>query len=377
MFGRTIIKALLAFSIGILSMPVLGDEVSDEWLSAVAGTPIRLFDPTQSGVENRFQSFMRDTVMVNGRQVPPALASAVAARIRFYQRLSSARDPTYFVASYIDRLDAQFTSSSAQAGRYRYGEPIYPQAVCPIFAAHSDASVPELLATATGLPAALFEQAPGERDRLHTLFMLTEASHCAFLSRELGDTSLRSPILRSDLVSLIEAIGDIEAIDAFRREFGVSSAVDEGDVLLAARIVALFSSRKQNVYSLIPAFTVDFDERGFAAAAGQVASHKAAVTTARQIYFSIAGSRRRPARHLGALLQQAQSVRDALASDDAARDLEPMTRTLLSLFPAAVDVLANASSEAGMLRAHRTVNRTLPGAGRRESRRDLAPADII
>jgi hypothetical protein len=164
---RIFAKALLGSWIGILSFPALAEEFSDEWLSSVAETPIRLFNPTRSGVEDRFESFMKHTTMINGRHVPQSLASDLAARIRFYRRLSSPSGPIYFVASYVDRLDALFATGSARAGDDRYGEPVYPQAVCPIFAAHSDASVPEMLATATGLPEELFARAPGDRDRLH------------------------------------------------------------------------------------------------------------------------------------------------------------------------------------------------------------------
>jgi hypothetical protein len=83
---------------------------------------------------------------------------------------------------------------------------------------------------------------------------------------------------------------------------------------------------------------------------------------ARQVYFSITDSRRRPARDLSALLQRSQLVQDALASESVG-DLEPMVWTMLSLFPAAVEVLANASSDTRMMRVHRETNRTLPAAG--------------
>jgi hypothetical protein len=147
--------------------------------------------------------------------------------------------------------------------------------VCPVFASGRDAAVSTLLATVSGLSTELFVHAPGQEDRYRYLLLQTEFSHCRFLRTARGvqtsapagyqgqavpnisfrldsrnlDASVGS---RDELRALVETVGEIEAIVAFRSRWPANGVADEADVLCFLRLLSLLATDSRNGYGAIP-----------------------------------------------------------------------------------------------------------------------------
>lgn len=327
-----------------------------DWLSRAAGTPTRLFDPFAPGVEAEFRQFLATVPMVNQRPLPPRAARETGAALALLRRAAPPTEPTYFVAIDVGRLaTATLTPAQRAALRARYGEDVHPQRVCPVFASRAGADVPALLSAATNLAADWFRTTPGDAAAYHRLFLLTEASHCGFLAR----MDAWGPLLQhletpQDLRAFIEALGDYEAIIAFRRTQAVPRAVDEGEVLEAARTLGLFLAPRVTAYAQIPGLMDAFERYGVARSAARLREITLAVEAAR-------GEFRRLQADVGSLPPGpdqlrvlARAVGDRLHHDGMAdTPSAELARTLLARFPAAAAIIVNDTGAAAGAPARR------------------------
>lgn len=359
--------------------------VNDEQLlSSYAGAPLRVFDPFAEDAIERFTHFLETVRMLNHRPVPERLRRETATALRLLTQ-SSRYEPTYFVATYFERATLHPGLAEARADTIaRYGEEVFPQLTCPVFASRANGDVPAMLSAASGLPRDFFIDAPGQPERYHDLFLLTEVSHCGFLARIRQNATLVAQIRSAgELRILIEAVGDFEAIAAFRRLEGSYGVLDEADVLRATRIVAMFLTERADAYTYIPALTLAFEGGEMQRAGQSVAQLRRSVDAARYLFDRFTGSLdRRPYRHKRTLLRDlADTIEAALAvgpgfgqsGDDLALDL-------LRAFPDAVDVLLGEPSVRTESRRYPKALLTLPGvplASRTHIRKHGRPATGI
>jgi hypothetical protein len=237
---------------------------------------IRLFDLHEPGLMVTWGQFLATTRMLNEEPIPPLLQSRLMSVVATYQALTPVDRPAFFVAQYFDLLSERLLSADGGSSR-----DVLPMQVCPVFASGADAPVSSLLALASGLPDELFVNAPGEPDRYRHLFLQTEFSHCRFLATlgaadearlpvagELSGASGPAPARLSftlgtrrwsadlnsadELRALVETVGDVDAIAAFRGEMRSAGPADEADVLAFIRLLSLFATRSSNGYAAVP-----------------------------------------------------------------------------------------------------------------------------
>jgi len=317
--------------------------IQERLLGEYAGTALRLFDPYAANAVERFTRFLRSVPMQNQRPVPAAIARETRAAFAFMHS-ATRREPTYFVATYFDKLTI---SPGMDPHRARiiaeYGEEVVPQRTCPVFATHAGADASALLSTASGLSADYFRDAPGRPERLHEIFLLTEASHCGFLARYREQAELLQNLssIRASRV-VIEAIGDYEAIAAFRMLHGDNQRVDEADVLEATRIVAMFLNDRPTAYTCIPALVLAFERHGINHGVRQLETLESAVDGARTEFRALTagainGQQAGFTERLSAL---ASSLESRLREKSDVGDEEAFyRRQLLRGFPEAVAIL--------------------------------------
>jgi hypothetical protein len=316
--------------------------VQPEDLSFFAGTPVRLFDPFAPGTASEFREFLNTIPMLNDRPIPPRAVRETCLALAMLQQCLQVKEPTYFVASNFEKTPiAPHSATHRRALMEHYGELLYPQAVAPVFASHADADVASMLSAATGLAPAYFRDSPGSRENFHTLFLLTEASHCGFLNRYQAHKMLLATVESVDALRVvIEAIGDYEAISAFRFIQAAGDRPVEADVLRAARVIAMFLDDRASAYTCIPALLIAFGENGITYSVKRLAQIAQDVADARAKFRLL---RRGAASKPGspALLQDMASV---VTKSLRAMALQNTTRSslqyeLLAQFPAAVAVV--------------------------------------
>lgn len=326
------------------------------WLSALAGVPIRIFELQAPDVSAQFRSFLSEVPMTNDRPVPNALIDDTVASLTFLKSATPADEPSYFVASYIHKTPlVALPPASRERYLKRYGETVYPQRVCPVFLDRANASVPKLLSTAVSLPARYFTNVVGSADNYDRLFGLTEASHCGFIARELINPVIPPGLQRRELRTLLEALGDHEAIAVFRATGVASGLADEADVLYAARLLAMFLLERRSPYTPIPALLHEYRRIGVGAAHRQLERIEGSVSLARDTVRAALAADAPGIDPSTLSLAQVQALlllakaRGALAVDDplATRvmaDLEPAMR-LLQGDSTALTVPGHAASE--------------------------------
>lgn len=337
---------------------------SDASLSAYAEAGIRLFDPHQRGVDDEFREFLHEIPMTNLRPVPEKLVTETATALTLYRRPHVRPSPAYFVATNFDKsINALFSPREKSTVRLRYGEDIYPQVICPVFASHAGRNSADLLSEASGLPAAYFASAPGSRDNYHYLFLLTEASHCGFLARTIYDPTLRGALRNADeLRAVLEGIGDFEASALFHNHRPPRRYADEADVLFAARVLAMFLRERTSAYTAIPALTLAYLEHGIIDGSTRIAALQQDVAAARLRFRKIAGaSRRLDTSRPEVLAALAEKIERTLRAERHSVSADPRTTRLLALFPAAVRTLQG-QAPVGLPRPGRPALETLPGA---------------
>ena len=267
-----------------LSVPCGSATVRTPDMAALAGVPIRIFDLHAEGVEEAFREFLQTVPMTNDRAVPGRLVDDTVASLSFIRATTPEDGPAYFVASWIHKTPL-VSRSEAEHRRYfeRYGEDVYPQRVCPVFIGFGAADTAGLLSGATGLPAALFGNVPGDAPAIERLFALTEASHCGFIARELArPTVLPHGLEQEDLRTILEALGDFEAGAVIRSPGTYSATADEADVLFAARLLATFLQERETAYTAVPGLLIEYRRIGVPAAHGQLGRIRQSVRLARQ-----------------------------------------------------------------------------------------------
>lgn len=254
------------------------------WLSALAGVPIQIFELQAPDVAGQFRAFLSEVPMTNDRPVPGVLIDDTVASLSFMKSATPAGEPSYFVASYIHKTPlVALPPSSRERYLERYGESVYPQQVCPVFLDSAGASSATLLSTAVNLPARYFSNVTGTPDNFDRLFGLTEASHCGFIARELAQPTVLPPGLdRHDLRTLLEALGDFEAIAVFRGTNPAPDEADEADVLFAARLLSMFLVERYNPYTPLPALLHEYQRIGIDAAHRQLPRITDSVNLARR-----------------------------------------------------------------------------------------------
>jgi hypothetical protein len=310
------------------------------WLSALAGVPIQIFELQAPDISGQFRTFLASVPMTNDRPVPLALIDDTVASLRFIKSATPATEPSYFVASYIHKTPHVTLPESSRA-RYleRYGESVYPQQVCPVFLDSADATVPTLLSTAVNLPARYFGGVVGSADDFDRLFGLTEASHCGFIARELvKPTVIPSGLSRRELRTMLEALGDYEAIAVFRGPDHTPAQADEADVLFASRLLAMFLLERTNPYTPIPALVHEYQRIGVDAAHREIHRIRDSVGLARKTVKAALDRASDVERdhmslaELEAALRRAEARGDLAVDDDLARaliaDLHPAVRLL-------------------------------------------------
>ncbi len=238
------------------------------WLSGLAGVPIRIFELQSPDISGQFRTFLSQVPMTNDRPVPGALIDDTVASLSFLKSATPAGEPSYFVASWIHKTPlVALPAASRQRYLERYGESVYPQQVCPVFLDSAGASAATLLSTAVNLPPRYFSHVTGSPADFDRLFGLTEASHCGFIARELVQpTVLPAGLERRELRSVLEALGDFEAIAVYRGTSPASPQADEADVLFASRLLAAFLLERSNAYTPIPALLHEYQRIGVDAA---------------------------------------------------------------------------------------------------------------
>ncbi len=257
-------RIILAVFMALLCVPSGGASGRVPGLFDLAGVPIRVFDLQADGVAQAFREFMLTVPMTNARQVPHALIDDVVASLSFVKAATPAAMPAYFVAAYIQKTPF-VAMADADRARYlrRYGETVYPQSECPVFASQSSASVSQLLGTASSLSAHYFEHVQGDARSFDRLFALTEVSHCGFIARELvRPTVLPASVESHELRTILEALGDYEASLLVRSIPHRGANADEVDALFAARLLAMFLLDRESPYTAVPALILEYQHSG-------------------------------------------------------------------------------------------------------------------
>lgn len=276
----------------LICLPSGGATDRNAYLAGLAGVPIHLFDLQSADVSSNFRMFLSEVPMTNDRPLPSALVDDTVASLSFLKSVTPADEPSYFVASYIQKTPLVARRDSARA-RYlqRYGEDVYPQQICPVFISRGDATVPRLLATAVNLPPDYFADVKGSVEGFDRLFALTEASHCGFIARELVQpTVIPGGLDQQGLRIILEALGDFEATEVFRAAapFGREEA-DEADVLFAARLLATFLLDRENAYTALPGLLYEYERLGVRAAHQEMDRILSSVRTARETVHAVLG----------------------------------------------------------------------------------------
>jgi hypothetical protein len=249
------------------SAPDLDQEV-------VAPDGVRLFDLHDPALSISFANFLATTPMLNDRLLSAALQSRLARMVGTYRSLTPAEQPAFFVATHFDLLTDGLLADNGPGETQ-----VLPMQVCPVFASGAAAPVEALLAAASGLPDALFVNAPGRQDRYRYLFLQTEFSHCRFfaglgLGREAvaraplthgaergkrriaftvdGQGYMAAVDSRDQFRAIVETVGDVEAIRAFRAKWPGNDVPDEVDVLRYLRLLSLLATDGRNGYGAIP-----------------------------------------------------------------------------------------------------------------------------
>ena len=316
-------------------------------LGYLAGTPVRTFNPQEPGIEASFKTFLQRTPMTNRRPVPRRLVKDTVNALSVYLRTKPKGEPTYFVASYVDKTSIfPMNERERKILRRRYGEALHPQTVCPIFVSPSDADVAALLSTAVGLSRCYFRQSPGRVRRYHELFTLTEVSHCGFLAHGACHSKIRRSLNSSaSFRAILEAIGDFEATQAF--EMGVAGIriviVSSPTCYWQRECSPCSYSTGINAYSTIPAMFLWYGREGVLAGSARFEQARESVVRARRIFQRIRS--RRCCGTPCTLAELAASVAAAIksqilpTSNRSRRDLDPTAMALLAAFPWAVDIL--------------------------------------
>ena len=248
------------------------DEHGD--ISNIPPLGVRLFDLHDPGLMNTWPSFLASTPMLNDELLPKSLQDRLTNVVATYQFLTPIDRPAFFVATYFDLLSERLLSVDLDEE-----SEIFPMQVCPVFASGRDASVSSLLAVASGLPDALFVNAPGQPERYRYLFLQTEFSHCRFLATLQALEGTRLPVqagkhadtvvanlsfdvgmrsytailgTKEELRALVETVGEVDAVTMFRRQMPGRSAFDEAEVLRFIRLLSLLATDGQSGYAAIP-----------------------------------------------------------------------------------------------------------------------------
>lgn len=352
--------------------------------SELAQTPVILFNIHTPGTIERFQGFLERTPMTNGHSVPTQLVADTTAALTFYSAMTRAQEPSYFVASYIDKsIVLPFNAVKQQIFVGRYGEDLYPQSVCPVFASHANASKAMLLSMAVSLPATFFDKVPGKVENYHRLFLMTEASHCGFLARTIHDADLQRIMTdEKRFKRILEAIGDYEAILAFRAENNNAQQADETDVLLAARILGMFLNDEADIYTTTPALARAYQELGVVEGSKLFDDIYPAFQTAREVFqavlsdfLAVKSLENLPLQDMAYLLHDTMSGLEhstALSSSQKQRlSSQPFALALIQDFVTAVGILRPDDSRPGSptqrripwlpARTHEIARLTLPG----------------
>ncbi|HET6629327.1 MAG TPA: hypothetical protein VFG91_06110 [Woeseiaceae bacterium] len=259
------------------------------WLSSLAGVPIRIFELQAPDVSGQFRAFLSQVPMTNDRPVPGALIDDTVASLSFLKSATPAGEPSYFVASYLQKTPlVELSPASRQRYLERYGEAVYPQQVCPVFLDSAGASAATLLSTAVNLPSRYFSHVTGSPANFDRLFGLHEVSHCGFIARTLADPTMLPPALdRHGLRTVLEALGDFEAIAVYRGEKPAQAQADEADVLFASRLLATFLVNRYNPYTPIPALLHEYQRIGIDATHRQLDRITDSVNLARRTVRSV------------------------------------------------------------------------------------------
>ena len=279
-------RLIFGLLLALVCLPSGGAGDRTAYLAAAAGVPIHVFDLREADVSQRFRSFLSEVPMTNNRPLPAALIDDTVASLAFVKAVTPDDEPSYFVASYIQKTPL-VALADAERERYlrRYGEEVFPQQVCPVFLTSANASVPRLLSTAVNLPDAYFANVRGTAENFDRLFALTEASHCGFIARELANpTVLPSGLSQKEVRTILEALGDFEATAVFRSASVTDSGesnIDEADVLYASRLLAMFLLDRKNPYTPVPGLLHEYDRIGIDAAHRQLDRITASVLLAR------------------------------------------------------------------------------------------------
>jgi hypothetical protein len=275
---RSIAVLTCLFFSGAASVTTAGLAVEEP----VAGQPdghnmpplgVRLFDLHDPGLMSSWPGFVATTPMLNDELLPASLQSRLTKVVETYRALTPVGRPAFFVATYFDVLSERLLSGVDHESK------ILPMQVCPVFASGSDAAVSSLLAVASGLPDALFVNAPGQPERYRYLFLQTEFSHCRFLAAVQAPETIRLTTeagertgtvtaqlsfavgmrsytatlgTRQELRALLEAVGEVDAISMFTQQMPSRSATDEGEVLRFTRLLSLLATDGKSGYAAIP-----------------------------------------------------------------------------------------------------------------------------
>lgn len=259
-------RIILGLLLAALCLPCGSATMQISDLATLAGVPIRVFDLRAEGVSASFREFLEAVPMTNDRPVPGRLIDDTVASVSFLKASIPGDAPAYFVAAWIHKTPLVSMPESDQS-RYleRYGEQVFPQRVCPVFLSPSNGDAARLLSAATGLPAALFGNVPGDGASFDRLFALTEASHCGFIARELAQPTILPPRPgQAETRTMLEALGDFEATAVVRQQSAPSAGADEADVLFAARLAALFFAARETPYTAVPGLMLEYRRIGVA-----------------------------------------------------------------------------------------------------------------
>jgi hypothetical protein len=236
---------------------------------------VRLFDLHDPGLMSSWPGFLATTPMQNNELLPASLQNRLTRVVANYRSLTPVGRPAFFVATYFDVLSERLLGGAG------HDHSIFPMEVCPVFASGSDAAVSSLLAVASGLPDAVFVNAPGQPERYRYLFLQTEFSHCRFLataavqapeksslpaeareragtamvrlSFEVGSRTYTATLgTKQELRALVEAIGEVDAISMFTQQMPGRGARDEAEVLRFIRLLSLLATDGKSGYAAIP-----------------------------------------------------------------------------------------------------------------------------
>lgn len=330
-------------------------------LDRIAGTRVALFDPHDPRSEALFEEFLRRYPMINGRRVPPRLAADVLAALAWERAGRSRQQPAYFVIGFLQKAaTSPLSEERKRMIRRRYGEDILPQTACPVFASAGGADTAAMLATATGLAQGYFAAAPGEAGGYHQLFLLTELSHCGFMTHVLSEPLFPETEARAfDLRAVVEAVGDLEASAAYRGLMPETQAPDEADVLHAARTVAMFIDGILTPYALIPAVHRLYGDVDALEATRKMDSAREYVRRARRVFREVTGGPGQYPRTPAGLKMMGERVSATLSEGSDAVDAP--VEVLLVSFVEAVALLTGGQADAPFLKTQRSELRTLPG----------------